>query len=58
MKERDQGKELRAKITNRDTENLKVPYATVNVARLVSILRRHVSLNTLMGISTIFAKEL
>ena len=29
-----------------------------NNARFVSILRRHVSLKTLMGVSTIFVKEL
>ena len=35
-----------------------MPDVTVSVARFVSVLRRHVSLKTLMGISTIFVKEL
>ena len=40
------------------TKNLKVPNLMENIARFVSILRGHVSLKTLMGISTLFVKEL
>ena len=48
---------VRAKRT-KTPKNLKVLHVMVNVARFVSILRRHVSLKTLMGISTIFEREL
>ena len=49
----------RAKITETETpKNVKVPSVTVNVTRFVSILKRLVSLKTLMEISTIFVKEL
>ena len=49
----------RAKITETETpNNVKVPGVTVKVTRFVSILRRLVSLKTLMEISTIFVKEL
>ena len=41
----------------RATKNLKVPDVMVNVPRFAGILRTHVSLKTLMGISTIFLKE-
>ena len=47
---------VRAKITNKDTEESKS--VTVNVASFVSISKRQVTLKTLIGISTIFVKEL
>ena len=48
---------VRAKRT-KTPKNLKVLDVMVNVARFASILRRHVSLKTLMGISTIFERGL
>ena len=46
------------KLITTTPKNLKVLDVMVNVARSVSILRRHVNLKTLMGISTIFEREL
>ena len=46
-----------AKITKETPKNLKVPDVTVNVAKSVSILKRHVNLKMLMAVSTIFVNE-
>ena len=46
------------KLITTTPKNLKALDVMVNVARFVRILRRHVSLKTLMGISTIFEREL
>ena len=48
----------KVKINNKDTKELKVLYVMVNTAKSVTILRRHGSLKILMGISSIFEREL
>ena len=49
---------VRAKITNKDTKESKSARCDEKRYQVCQYLRRHVSLKTLMGISTIFVKEL